>query len=113
MAEYGKDPGMQRAPTMTNGYALCASSAFVPEFLEASLGLENAGDISGEVVTENGIHIIKYEGDIPAGPVALDTVREALTKTLTTEKENAAYTAALEAWTKEYVVKSYPERMGY
>ena len=114
MAQYGEDPGMKRAPGMTNGYAICAATTdFVPEFHDAAMALEKAGDVSGQVKTSFGIHIIKYEGDIPAGPVALDTVREALTKTLTTEKENAAYTAALEAWTKEYVVKSYPERMGY
>ena len=113
MAQYGEDPGMKREPAMTDGYAVCATSSFVPEFLEASLALEKAGDISGEVVTEYGIHIIKYVGDIPAGVVALDTVREALTTTLTTEKENAAYAAALKEWTEASTIKSYPERMGY
>ena len=111
--EYGEDPGMKRAPVMTNGYALCAASAFLPEFLEASLALENAGDISGEVVTEYGIHIIKYEGDIPAGPVALDSVREVLTMILTTEKEKAAYATALEEWMAEYDIRSYPEKIDY
>ncbi len=113
VAEYGEDPGMRRAPAMTNGYAICASSAFVPEFLEASLALENAGDISGEVVTGYGILIIRYEGDIPAGPVALDSVREVLIGLLTTEKENAAYAAALEEWMAEYDIMSYPEGIGY
>ncbi|MBR6706637.1 MAG: peptidylprolyl isomerase [Clostridia bacterium] len=113
MAQYGEDPGMKRAPAMTDGYAVCATSSFVPEFLEASLGLEKVGDISGEVVTDYGIHIIKYVGDIPTGVVALDTVREALTGTLTTEKENAAYAAALKEWTDASNIKSYPEKMGY
>ena len=113
MAQYGEDPGMQRAPAMTNGYALCATSSFVPEFLEASLALENVGDVSGEVVTDYGIHIIKYVADIPAGAVALDTVREALTTSVTTEKQNAAYAEKLAEWTAESTIQSYPERMGY
>ncbi len=113
MAQYGEDPGMKRAPAMTTGYAVCATSSYVPEFLAASLALEKVGDISGEVVTEYGIHIIKYEAEIPAGTVALDSVRESLTSTLTTEKEDAAYAEALKEWTAASDIKSYPEKMGY
>ncbi|MBR4502206.1 MAG: peptidylprolyl isomerase [Clostridia bacterium] len=113
MAQYGEDPGMKRAPAMTKGYALCATSSYVPEFLAASLALEKVGDISAEVVTEYGIHIIKYEAEIPAGVVSLDSVRDSLTGTLTTEKENAAYAAALEEWTAASDIKSYPDKMGY
>ncbi len=113
MAEYGEDPGMTRDPAKTNGYAICSTSAYVPQFLEASMALANVGDISGEVVTEYGIHIIKYEAEIPAGTVALETVRDALTETVKSEKQNAAYEAALTEWKTAADIKSYPDRMGY
>ncbi len=113
MAEYGEDPGMQSEPAMTNGYAVCASTAFVPEFLEAAMALENVGDISGEVVSSYGIHIIKYVSDIAEGAVSLDSVRDSLTETVKTAKETAAFDEALAGWMETAEVKSYPERMGY
>ncbi len=113
MAEYGEDPGMQAEPAKTNGYAVCASTSFVPEFLDAAMALENVGDVSGEVVSSYGIHVIKYAGEIAEGAVALDTVRDTLTETVKAEKETAAYDAALAAWKEAADVKTYPERMGY
>lgn len=99
IAEYNEDPGMQNEPTATNGYAVsAASTTWDPAFTEGAMSIAEIGGISEPVFGQNGIHIIYYASDIPAGPVALEDVRDSLEATFLDEKISAAYNSALETW---------------
>ncbi len=112
MAAYGEDPGMQKSPQMENGYAVCENfSSFDSAFTAAAMALEKVGDVSPAVRGQNGIHIIKYVSDIQEGPVALDTVKDTISSSLLSQKQDDAYTAQIEAWVKEADVKIYKDRM--
>ena len=103
IAEYGEDPGMQNEPTSSRGYYVSAASTnWEVNFRDAAMALENVGDYTMEpVISGSGVHIIRYESDVTAGPVALDEVREALYAETLTEKQEANVTDTIEAWVAE------------
>lgn len=112
MAEYGEDPGMQSEPLMTTGYAICEGFAsFDPAFTEAAMALENIGDISAPVRGQSGIHIIRYEADIPEGALDHDAAEEKLHDTVLSEKQTEAYDAQLATWVSEAKIQEYKDRM--
>lgn len=113
METYNTDPGMQREPGKTNGYAVCEGFAsFDTAFTTAAMALVNIGDVSEPVKSDAyGYYVIRYQADIPEGPVALDTVRDTMTASLLKEKQDAAYTEQLAAWLAEADVKTYMERL--
>ena len=100
IAEYGEDPGMQNEPTASRGYYVSAASVnWEVNFRDAAMSLENVGDYTLEpVVSGSGVHIIRYESDVTAGPVALDEVRDALYEQTLTEKQEANVTDTIDAW---------------
>lgn len=107
IAEYGGDPGQPAA-----GYLVSQSTTtFVPAFTQGAMALEQPGDISQPIRTNYGYHILRYENDVPEGPVALDSVREALQAELFEARREEIY-AQLEAeWLAAADIKLYPERM--
>ncbi len=80
MAAYGEDPGMQSEPNMSTGYYVHADSfTWDSDFTAGALALANVGDYSAEpVVTGSGVHIIYYNADVTPGPIAYETVHEAM-----------------------------------
>ncbi len=105
--EYSEDPGMPE-----EGYPVSlATDNFVPEFTKAAMSLQKPGDVSLPSRSVYGYHILQYAAEIPEGPVALDTVREALKAALLAGKQEAAYTALETEWLAGAVIKKYPERM--
>lgn len=104
ITEYGvnadgtaSDPGMTSG-SYPSGYEVSTySSSFVPEFVEAAFSVSNVGDVSAPYVSSYGVHIAKYIGDVPAGPVELtDTLKETIRTGLQSTKESAA----MDAWQK-------------
>lgn len=87
------------------------STAFVAPFVTASMALQNVGDVSEPVRTTYGYHIIKYCSVVQEGPVALETVKDALSKEALTNKQEKTYDDALAAWIEAASVKTYPEKM--
>ena len=75
------------------------------------MALKNVGDVSEPVESTYGYHIMQYSADIAEGPVALDDVRAELETEVLTEKQDAAYTEALNQWVSEADVKTYTERL--
>lgn len=100
VAEYGEDPGMQSEPAKTHGYIVSANTtSYVSEFLDAAMALANVGDISEPVETSYGLHILKYEADIPEGAAALtDYLKTSISDELMNTKKEEARTAAEEEW---------------
>lgn len=103
MAEYTEDPGMQGdAATAKTGYAVSeATTNMDTAFTTAALALANVGDVSDKVEGIYGYYIIKYESDVAEGPVTLDEVRDTLTESVLTTKQNNTYDEAVEKWVSE------------
>ena len=113
MAELGEDPGMQSDPSMTTGYYVCAtSSTWDVDFRDAAMAIEEIGGVSEPVLSASGVHIIYYNSDVTPGAVDIDTIREALTETALTAKQEEAYTAQIEAWKSGVTIKKYPKVLG-
>ena len=58
-----------------------------------------------------GYYIVQYAADIPEGPVAYDTVRQALHDTLLTTKKTETWEAAITKWMEEADIKEYMDRL--
>ncbi len=107
LAENNGDPGQPDA-----GYAICEGfTSFVESFTNGALALEKVGDVSEPVESDYGYHIIKYVSDVAEGPVDLETVKDGISSTLLTAKQNEVSTATLEQYVSEAKVKTYHERL--
>jgi len=62
----------------------------VPEFDTACFSME-VGEVRGPVQTQFGYHLIRLDGKKAAEPLHFGDVREAITRQLTMEKQQAAY----------------------
>ncbi len=113
MEQYNTDPGMQREPGKTNGYAICEGfTPFETAFVEAAMALQNVGDVSEPVKSDSyGCYIIRYQSDIAEGDVALDEVRAVIEPEVLADKQDTTYDAAVEAWKGEAKIKTYIERL--
>lgn len=99
IAEYNEDPGMDNEPTATNGYAVAAeSTTWDPAFRDGAMSIESVGGISAPIYGSYGIHVIYYESDIPAGAVALDSVKAQLEGISLDEKLASTYNTTLDEW---------------
>ena len=100
--KYNADPGMQNEPTATNGYAVSANSTtWDPAFTEGAMAIEAAGQISGPVYGQNGIHVIYYLSDITPGPVALEDIADAVKDAALQDKTSETYDNQINAWVEE------------
>ncbi len=113
MEQYNTDPGMQREPGKTNGYAVCAGfTPFETAFVDAAMALEKIGDVSEPVASDSyGYYIIRYQADIAEGEVALDDVRAVIEPEVLSDKQDTTYDAAVEQWKGEAKIKTYIERL--
>ena len=97
---YGEDPGMQNEPTKTRGYYVCAESTnWDQNFTDGAMALEAVGDVSQTpVIGTSGIHIIRYESDVPSGAVALEEVRDRLYEDTLEELKHEHFDSELASW---------------
>lgn len=100
MAEYTDDPGMKEGRTTAEtGYAVCEGfSSFDSAFVEAAMSLANVGSWSDKVRGESGYYIIQYAGEVQEGAVTLDEVRDALEKSVLSEKQQTVYSDTVAQW---------------
>lgn len=101
MAEYG-DAGFS---CVSEQSTLCGDA-----FRDAAMALANPGDISGLVQTDGGLCIIRYVGDVPAGRVAYEDVRDELLVNYEAELKSSLYNATVVGWLQEANVKYYTDR---
>lgn len=112
MERLGEDEGMTDAALREKGYYVSVDSPlWSQEVISAAMALENAGDISGMVRTADGVCILQYVGEVPAGEVALEEVRAELAQETLEGKRYSAYENQLEQWLEEADAVYYPERM--
>lgn len=90
MAEFGTDPGMTGGD-YPNGYEVSlASYGFVSEFVSAAFSVDAVGDVAAPVISDYGVHIVLYAGDVPAGPIELtDDLKAVIHQNLLDDKNNA------------------------
>ncbi len=104
--EYSEDTG-----TKENGGSLGTTTydttQYVQEFTDAFKALKE-GEISEPVKSTYGYHIIKVT-DIKQE--TLDEAKDKIKTTLESEKQNEAYTNAIEQWKNDYGVKTYEDRL--
>ena len=111
MAEYGEDPGMQSEPGQSEGYYVCADSQmWEAAFTEGAMSIESVGGVSEPVFGSNGIHIIYYLADVPAGAVEYESVHDALEESTLSNKKNETYNDQVSAWKEELNVEYHMDR---
>ena len=96
-----QDPGMKQGrATAETGYAVCENmSSFDPAFTAAAMALEKIGDISAKTSgSSNGYYIIKYVGDVAEGGIDIAKVKDTLSASLLTTKQNDLYDRTIEDW---------------
>ena len=96
--EYGTDPGMQSDPYRTEGYPVHQDSIiWDPAFIKGAFSVDHVGEVSKPVVGNNGVHLVYYLRDVPAGPVELtDEIKAELREQLVEAAENEAVGEAME-----------------
>ena len=104
MAENNEDPGMKNNE---KGYAVAEGMTnFDSAFVEAAMALAKPGDHSGKVKgTSYGYYIIRYESDEPEGPVALETVKETISSSLLSSKQDETYDSTVNQWVEDAGIK--------
>ncbi len=110
VAEYGTDPGMQTPDNLNKGYMVHADSIlWDPAFTAAAMSMEKVGDVSEPTVGSNGVHILYYLRDVPAGAVDMtEEIRNTLKAQVDGNKEAEATNQMTAAW-KEAADIQYTE----
>lgn len=103
IARYGQDPAMNEEPAVSEGFMISADSYdFDAAFVQAAFTTENPGEITDPVVSGDGVHLILYVDDAPAGPVPMtDEMRAAYYEDLVADAEENAFTAVVNHWIAE------------
>jgi hypothetical protein len=104
IAEFGTDPGMTAEPDKTNGYSVLAQSIkYYPVFVTAAFSpeMQKVGDLSLPVVSTKGVHILRYNRDVPSGPVELtDELKATLRSEMEKTRKDGALPKAIDEWKK-------------
>lgn len=105
---YGEDPGMKAGSSYAeSGYPLTKDTAiYEAPFTQAALALAKVGDISEPVLGSRGMHIIRYESDLPSGPVDFETVKATVSETLLQQKKDEAYSTTFSQWVQESQIEA-------
>lgn len=102
IAEYNADEGMP-----AEGYYVHNQSAIWDEaFVDAAFSVTEKGQLSAPYAGMYGLYMVYYLDDVPAGPVALDDVREILEPECYDILVREAYFAKLSEWRDEMNVET-------
>ncbi len=93
-------------------YYVCEGSEIWDEsFTQAAMAMTAVGEISQPVRTADGVVILYYAKDLPAGPVAYEEVQEYVADAASYMLETEVYEQALEQWIEELGAQIYLEEM--
>ncbi len=110
--EYGDDPYIQTEHGRADGYYIGAQSALLDEeFAAEAMALQEPGDISAPIQGADGIYILRYEAEVPAGAVEYEAflADAALREGVEESIRKDAYNRQVEAWLAEAEIERYPE----
>ena len=98
-----------------DGYPFHPDSKMWPEnFKQAASALEKVGDISQPFVTEQGVHILMYAGEVPAGEhVLTDDERELLNAAALRYYQMEKLNELIDGWQADYEIETHPELLKY
>ena len=98
-----------------DGYLFHPESKLWPaNFIQAASALEKAGDISQPFVTEQGVHILMYAGEVPAGEhVLTDDERELLNAAALRYYQMEKLNELVDGWQADYEIETHPELLKY
>ena len=105
---YGEDPGMVGNE---EGYRVTRGGGFIPQFEEAALALEEAGQISDLVGGQFGYHIIKLYEKIPGHIYSLEEKREEIENILSDRMRETEWSSLMETWREEVDITRFTERL--
>ncbi|MBQ7850666.1 MAG: SurA N-terminal domain-containing protein [Clostridia bacterium] len=98
--QYSADAGMDSAAEIAAGWEVHMDSAYFPAgYRDAAFSLEEIGAVSEPVVTDEGVYLISYAGDIAGGALPLtedmaDVIRMELMEAAQTQR----YNEVLSSW---------------
>lgn len=97
---YTADTAMDSAAEISAGLNVHMDSISHPAgYRDAAFSLENTGDVSAPFVSDGGVYIVCYIGDVTGGPVQLtDDMREVLRMELLESAQAEIYTATMNSW---------------
>lgn len=108
IAEYSEDTGAPEEGVMIHKDS--TSVTWGTEFRDTAMALSAVGDVSDPILTDFGVHIIQYAGDVPGGEMDYDEdVAAQLRETLLTNKQDEAYQTAFAAWLEATEIETHPE----
>ena len=98
-----------------DGYPFHPDSRMWPEnFIKAASALEKVGDISQPFITEQGVHILCYSGDVPAGEhVLTEDERELLNAAALRHYQMEKLNELIDGWQADYEIETHPELLKY
>ena len=109
IAEYGKEAGADAGQELLFHPD---SEAWAEAFRQQVSVLEKPGDITAPFVTNLGIHIVRYQGDLPSGVHELtQEEREALAESALQNKQLEALRSFLDTWKTQYSIETHPEML--
>ena len=112
MAENSDDEELIDGMFASTGYYVSKNSTMWPEnFVSAAMSLENPGDVSAPVRSENGVHIVRYISNVEPGEVPMSQVEQDLTELTQETRKFETYQEQLQTWMDEANVVMYPERL--
>ncbi len=111
--EYGHDPDGGLESVQRDGYYVsAASTVYDPAVKEAALALASPGDVSQEPVrTAEGLHVLYFNAEVPAGPIPLEDVRASLEGEALESLRYDAYETQLAQWVEEANVTYHREAL--
>ncbi|MCL1854115.1 MAG: SurA N-terminal domain-containing protein [Clostridia bacterium] len=94
------DPGMVSEPYRTGGYEVARESDdYVPEFVEAAFSVDHIGDVTAPYLSDFGVHILQYIGDVEEGPIPMTAEqREARRVSLLDQRKDELFSQRENEW---------------
>ena len=112
MDEYGCSEDLASEPLRSQGYYINSDSVLISsEYVEGSMMLETAGQISTPLRSGQGLHLVQYLGEVAPGEVPLEDVKQAVSAEVLAEKEEEAYIAHMNDLIDKANVKYYTDRL--